>query len=82
MAGANWSEGFVNVAWSHLDPSCNTVDVVNETEKAVQLKTGRFVAWFPKSAFKTDKYGTAMEVCQWFKAKITGYQMKAIGFAS
>ena len=82
MAGTNWTDGFVNVAWSHLDPSCNSVDVVKETEKAVQLKTGSFVAWFPKSAFKSDKHGTALEVCQWFKAKMTGYQKKSIGFAS
>jgi hypothetical protein len=82
MAGTNWSNGFVNVAWSRLDPSCNSVDVLKETDKAVQLKTGNCVAWFPKSAFKIDKYGTALEVCQWFKAKMTRYQMKAIGFAS
>jgi hypothetical protein len=77
----NWSNGSANVAWSSIDPSCNTVDVVKETEKAVQLKTGKYTAWFPKAAFKADKYGTSYEVQSWFKAKMTGYQKKAIGFA-
>jgi hypothetical protein len=78
----NWDNGSANIAWSQIDPSCNSVDVVKATEKAVQLKTGNYVAWFPKAAFKADKYGTAYEVQAWFKGKMTGYQKKAIGFAA
>jgi hypothetical protein len=78
----NWENGSANVAWSAMDPSCNTVSVVKATERAVQLKAGNCAAWFPKAAFKADKYGTAYEVQNWFKQKMTHQQMKAIGFAS
>ena len=78
----NWSNGWVNVAWSQLDPSCNTVEIVKATEKAVQLKTGNYAAWFPKSAFQVDKHQTCFEVRNWFKRTMTNYQMKAIGFAA
>jgi hypothetical protein len=77
----NWSNGSANVAWSPADPSCNTVGVIKETEKAVQLQTGRYAAWFPKAAFKADKYGTSYEVQGWFRLKMTMQQKKAIGFA-
>jgi hypothetical protein len=78
----NWDNGSANIAWSQIDPSCNSVDVVKATDKAVQLKTGNYTAWFPKVAFKADKYGTAYEVQAWFKSKMTSYQKKAIGFAT
>jgi hypothetical protein len=78
----NFDNGTANVAWSQNDPTCNTVEVVSTTEKAVRLKTGNAVAWFPRAAFKADKYGTAFEVQSWFRAKMTSCQMRAIGYAA
>ena len=80
-AGITWENGLVNVAWSRPDPSCNSVDGVAITDKAVQLKSDSYVAWFPKSAFQVDKYATCFEVRDWFRAKMTRHQKKAIGFA-
>lgn len=76
-----WSEGWANVAWSANDPSCNTVEVITETDKAVRLATNGRSAWFPKSAFELDKHNTCFQVRNWFRAKMTMQQMKAIGYA-
>ena len=78
-----WETGWVMMRWSENDPSVAGVNVVGQSEKAVRLQseTGKVSAWFPKSAFKMDKYGTYIPAA-WFRNKMTRHEMKALGYAS
>ena len=80
----DWASGWVMMRWSELDPSFAGVTVLNASDKAVcLLADGRDVTaqWFPKSAFRMDKYG-AYQPLPWFKQKMSFRQMKAIGYAA
>ena len=83
MTTNDFATGWVMMRWSDLDPSFDGVNVLAVTDKAVRLQaeSSKCSAWFPKSAFKMDKYG-AYQPLAWFKRKMTHYEMKAIGFAS
>lgn len=78
-----WNSGWVMVRWSESWPSFDGINVLSETAKAVRLQAEnrKAAAWFPKSAFKVDRYG-AYVVLPWFKKKMTHYEMKAIGYAA
>jgi hypothetical protein len=78
----DWATGWVMMRWSDLDPSFSGVTVMKSSEKAVcLLAEGREVSaqWFPKSAFRMDRYGSYQPVA-WFKQKMTNHQMKALGY--
>jgi len=80
----DWANGWVMMRWSELDPGFAGVTVLKLSDKAVcLLADGRDVSaqWFPKSAFRMDKYG-AYQPLPWFKQKMTFSQMKAIGYAA
>jgi hypothetical protein len=80
----DWANGWVTMRWSDMDPSFAGVTVLKSSDKAVcLLADGRDVTpqWFPKSAFRMDKYG-AYQPLSWFKSKMTMRQMKAIGYAA
>lgn len=78
-----WETGWVMMRWSERDPSFAGVNVVGQTEKAVRLQaeTSKLSAWFPKSAFKQDKYGAYLPAA-WLRNKMTHREMKALGYAA
>jgi len=78
-----WAGGWVTMRWSDTWPCFDGVNVLAETAKAVRLQaeTSKVAAWFPKSAFKMDKYG-AYQPLPWFKKKMSHYEMMALGHAS
>jgi len=79
----DWASGWVTMRWSDAWPSFDGVNVLSETAKAVRLQaeSGKVSAWFPKSAFKMDKYG-AYQPLPWFKRKMSHYEMMALGYGA
>lgn len=77
----DWTTGWVMMRWSDGWPSFDGVNVLSVTDKAVRLQaeSSKCSAWFPKSAFKMDKYG-AYQPLAWFKRKMSHYEMKALGY--
>lgn len=79
----DWASGWVMMRWSDGWPSFDGVAVLACTAKAVRLRAegSKCSAWFPKSAFKMDKYG-AYQPLAWLKRKMSHYEMKALGYGA
>lgn len=65
----------VTVYWGYNDPCGNEATIQKITEKALQING----QWFPKSAFEKDSSVFLLTVKQWFMAKTTNQQQKALG---
>ena len=83
------------IMWTARHPDCQVVDVIAESDKAIQIRncdSGK-QAWIPKSGLRQhvpgnlwgveDRQADESEkvVADWFRAKCTGQQMAALGFA-
>jgi len=62
----------------------NYFDVLNQTEKAIQVKMNdskkSFALWIPKSALIQSTYSNETKfIAPWFLKKLNTYQMNALG---